>query len=415
MGAERLSLFSWFEKGRKENRFTSSKFHDLECPLSNTAIASFVLRGGFHAYNWYQFIGERSVRKIFKQNNRAQQTRSNFKTSQKRPQKRKILQPILCLSVLVLSFSTTSTVLAFVDLGSTRRILDTVGRVTDNEDIKSASESLSTVDDYLHQAQEFYRNISHKNIPGTIRQLESILGQLGILDPSNYPRTISDVLDGATGSSPGTVSGGTPTTPGQIYTQQQILTDTANSDQLWIYTDSVLGKGAQEGQSRLQAMNKTSLASAEASIRGQERSASQSQKAFQNADIARSASESAERLSGQAQQRNVSQDIFKDVAAQQSELAKSNSAIANQLATLSDQQVTTSSQMSALATQSQVANQHLTELQVGQSIGNIQLHDIFNAQRHANQMEIQERQKNAQLVVGSTDAIYIPGLFSEQP
>lgn len=71
--------------------------------------------------------------------------------------------------------------------------------------------------------------------------------------------------------------------------------------------------------------------------------------------------------------------------------------------------------MSALATQSQVANQHLTQLQVGQSIGNVQLHDIFNAQRHANQMEVMERQKNAQIVVGSTDAIYIPGLFSEQP
>lgn len=262
--------------------------------------------------------------KILKQNKCVQRTRSSPETSRKR----KILQPALCLSVLVLSFSTTSAALAFIDLGSTRRVLDTVGWVTGDEDVANINESLSTVDDYLHQAQEFYRNISHKNVSGTIYQLESILGQLGILNPKGYPRTINDVLS-KTGASPGTIPGGTPTTPGQIYTQQQILTDTANSEQLWIYTDSVLGNGAQEGQSRLQAMNKTSLASVEASVKEQQRSASQSQKAFQNAELARSASESVERLANQAQRRNVSQDVFKDVAAQQAELAKSNSAIAN--------------------------------------------------------------------------------------
>jgi len=295
-----------------------------------------------------------------------------------------------------------------IDVSPARQVIDIYGRVTGDKEAKSVNQSLSTVDGYLRQAQEFYRNISRKNLPGTLRQIQSILGQLGIISPRSYPRTINDVLSGAN------MPDGTATTPGQIYAQQQMVIDTANSDQFWIYTDSVLGDGEQEGQSHLQMMNETSLASAEASLNGQQSSTSQSEKALQNAQLAQSASESVERLSAQAQQRSISQDVFKDIAAQHSQLAKSNSAMANQLATLSDQQAIAAGQLSALATQSQVSNEHLSELRVGQSIGNVQLHDIFNTQRHANQMTVMERQKNAQLSMGATDAIYLPGLFSGQ-
>ncbi len=195
---------------------------------------------------------------------------------------------------------------------------------------------------------------------------------------------------------------------------QQIIIDTANSDQFWIYTDSMLGSGENEGQSRLQAMNKASLESVQATLEGEQRSTSQSETANKNAQVAQGASEQSDQLSTQAQGRKVSQDILKDVAAQQALLARSNSAVSSQLAAISDQQAISSGQLAQLATQSQVSNQHLSQLQVGQSIGNIQLHDIFNAQRHANQMTVMEGQKNAQLSLGSTDAIYIPGLFSQQ-
>lgn len=323
--------------------------------------------------------------------------------------KRKIYKRFaLCLSVFVLSFSATGAALAFIDISPVQRAVNVYGRITGDKDAKSVDKSLDSVDSYLREAQDLYRNISRKNISGSISQIESILGELGIISPRNYPQTLDDILSGTI------VLDGTPATPEQIYSQQQIIIDTANSDQFWVYTDSTLGNGENEGQSRLQAMNKTSLDSVQATLEGEQRSTSQSQTAQQNAQVAQAAADESDQLSSQAQGRKVSQDILKDVAAQQAELARSNSAVSSQLAAISDQQATSSGQLAQLATQSQVSNQHLSQLQVGQSMGNIQLHDIFNAQRHANQMTVMEGQKNAQLSLGSTDAIYIPGLFSQQ-
>ncbi len=338
------------------------------------------------------------------------QVAPNFTTlkSQRHRQKSQLWQrSALCLSVFVLSFSATGAALAFIDISPVQKAVGVFGRVTGDKDVQSVGESLDSVDEYLREAQDLYRNISRKNLPGTITQIESILGELGIISPRNYPQTLDEILQGI-------VLDGTPATPEQIYSQQQIIIDTANSDQFWVYTDSTLGKGENEGQSRLQAMNETSLNSVQATLEGEQRSTSQSATAQQNAQLAQGASDQSEQLSIQAQGRKVSQDILKDVAAQQAELARSNSAVSSQLAAISDQQATSSGQLAQLATQSQVSNQHLSQLQVGQSVGNIQLHDIFNAQRHANQMTVMEGQKNAQLSLGSTDAIYIPGLFSGQ-
>lgn len=328
--------------------------------------------------------------------------------SQRHPQKSQLLQhSFLCLLVFVLSFSATGAALAFIDISPVQKAVGVFGRVTGDKDVKNAGKTLDSVDEYLSEAQDLYRNISRKNLPGTISQIESILGELGIISPRSYPQTLDDILRGTI------VLDGTLTTPEQIYSQQQIIIDTANSDQFWVYTDSTLGDGENEGQSRLQAMNKSSLSSVQATFDGVQRSTSQSETAHQNAELAYSAADESEQLSTKAQGRKVSQDILKDVAAQQAELARSNSAVSSQLAAISDQQSISSSQLAQLATQSQVSNQHLSQLQVGQSIGNIQLHDIFNAQRHANQMTEMERQKNAQISLGATDAIYIPGLFAE--
>ena len=314
----------------------------------------------------------------------------------------------LCLSFLALSFTTTSVALAFVDLGQGRRVTDIYGRATDNGDTQNIDTSLNTIDDYLRQSQEFYRNITRKNLPGVLNQLESILGQLGIPNPRKYPQTIESILNNAG------VGSSTSTTPSEIYVNQQTITDSANSGSFWIYTDSVLGNGEEEGQSRLEGMEQTSSNSALSSLQGQQKSISQSEQAVKSAQIASVAATKVERLSQLAQQRKVSQDVFKDVAAQQAELALSNSAIANTLAAVSGQSAIASAQTAAMAAQSQITNQHLTQLQVGQTMGNVQLHDIFNAQRHAIQLSAIESQKNAQLSVGSTDAIYIPGLFSQQ-
>lgn len=322
--------------------------------------------------------------------------------------KRKVYQrSFLCLSVFVLSFSATGAALAFIDLSPVQKAVGVFGRVTGDKDVQSVGKTLDSVDGYVREAQDLYRNISRKNLPETVSQIESILGELGVISPRSYPRTLDDILSKV-------VLEGDLSTPEQIYSQQQIIIDTANSDQFWVYTDSTLGDGENEGQSRLQAMNQASIDSAQATLEGQQRSTSQSEAAHQNAELAQVASDESEQLAIQAQGRKVSQDILKDVAAQQAELARSNSAVSSQLAAISVQQSISSGQLAQLATQSQVSNQHLSQLQVGQSIGNIQLHDIFNAQRHANQMTVMEGQKNAQLSVGSTDAIYIPGLFSQQ-
>lgn len=331
-------------------------------------------------------------------------SRSAPKKSAKR--QRHLQRSALCLTVLGLSFSLTSVTLAFVDLGPSQRVIDMIGRTTGDPELQNINQSISTVDDYLQQSQEFYRNITRKNLSGILRQLESILGELGIPNPRQYPQTIEDILNGAG------MTDGDATTPGEIYIEQQTITDTANSDQFWIYTDAVLGNGELEGQSRLQSMNRTSVANTETSVVGQQQSAEQSGQAIQSAELASTAATNSQQLSLQAQQRNITQDIMKDVAAQQSELAKSNAAVANQLATLSRQSAIAAAQTSLLASQSQINNEHLTELRIGQTIGNVQLHDIFNAQRHANQMTVMESQKNAQLSIGSTDAIYIPGLFA---
>lgn len=351
--------------------------------------------------------------KTSKQSDRQQQVASSpinstARKSQKHPKKPKVVQTAaLGMFVFALSFSATGAALAFIDISPVQKAVNVYGRITGDKDVKSVGESLDSVDGYLREAQDLYRNISRKNLPGTVSQIESILGELGIISPRSYPRTLDDILKGKI------VLDGTPATPEQIYAQQQISIDTANSDQLWIYTDSVLGDGENEGQSRIQAMNQASIASVQATLKGEQRSTSQSETAQENAQVAQGASEQSDQLSTQAQGRKVSQDILKDVAAQQALLARSNSAVSSQLAAISDQQAISSGQLVQLATQSQVSNQHLSQLQVGQSIGNIQLHDIFNAQRHANQMTVMSERKKAQLSVGSTDAIYIPGLFSK--
>lgn len=332
---------------------------------------------------------------------------ANARKVQKQTKKRKVFRnSAICALVFALSFSTTGAALALLDLSPVKKAVNVYGRITGDKDVKNAGKTLDSVDGYLREAQDLYRNISRKNLPGTVNQIESILGELGIISPSSYPRTLDEILRKV-------VLDGTLDTPEQIYSQQQIVIDTANSDPFWIYTDSTLGDGEGEGQTRLKAMNQTSVASLEATIEGEQRSTKASEQAYQNAELALGSAATSDELSAKAQGRKVSQDILKDVAAQQAELARSNSAVAGQLAALSDQQATSSGQLAQLATQSQVSNEHLSEMRVGQTISNIQLHDLFNAQRHANQMTVMEEQKNAQLSLGSTDAIYIPGLFSK--
>ncbi len=332
----------------------------------------------------------------------------------------------IVLLALVLGLSTTTAAVAgFVnDRSSVQQVFDLLGGATGKKDadpvdqaldgIDTVDETVDTVSDALRQAEEFYRRITNNNISGAISQIEAILGELGILDPSKYPGEIGEIVTEPGGTTKGTVPTGTPITPERIYEQQQMVTDTANSDGLWIHTDSVLGNGLGEGQERLAATKQLSTASAAAAKSSYGRSSSESQQTYQNAELAQNASTAAEKLSQQAQGRTASQDILKDLASQQSEVGKANAAISRQLATLSNQSAIAAGQTAALATQSQVANEHLQELRVGQAMGNLQLHDIFNAQRHANQMQVLEQQKTAQLAVGSTDAIYIPGLFATQ-
>jgi hypothetical protein len=81
----------------------------------------------------------------------------------------------LCLLTLALSFSATTAALALIDLGSVRQLFNVYGQTTADTN-SSANQYLTTVDDYLRQSQDFYRNITRKNL-GIINQLESILGQ----------------------------------------------------------------------------------------------------------------------------------------------------------------------------------------------------------------------------------------------
>ncbi len=338
-------------------------------------------------------------------------------------------RPAIALLAVALGLSTTTvTFAAFVnDRSPVQEISDLLGSARGKQDanpvdVDQALDSISSgaqtrteeMEDYLRQAQQLKRNIANKNISGILGQLESVLGQLGILSPRDYPGKIGGAVNGPDTTS-GVVPAGWPTTPEGIYQQQQMITDTANSDQFWVHTDSVLGKHQEEGQDILAAMKQSSFASSQATAKGYESSASSSEESLKNAELAQGASQTAEQLSQQAQRRTATQDVLKDMAAQHSEVVKSNAAMSNQLATLSNQSAIAAAQTAALSAQSQVSNEHLSELRVGQSMGNLQLHDIYNAQRQANHMQVVEGQKDAQLSVGSTNAIYIPGLFSTQP
>lgn len=353
------------------------------------------------------------------------------RTAQKskiRTKKRKgFNRPAIALLAVGLGLSTTTaTFAAFVnDRSPVQEVFDLLGNARGNRDanpvdvnqaldtINGGDQTRNEMEDYLRQAQQLKRNIANKNISGILGQLESVLGQLGILSPRDYPGKIGGVVNQPDTAS-GEVPAGWPTTPEGIYQQQQMITDTANSDQFWVHTDSVLGKNKEEGQELLQAMKQSSFASSQATLKGYESSASSSEQAFKNAELAQGAAQTAQQLSQQAQRRTATQDVLKDLAAQQSEVVKSNAAMSNQLATLSNQSAIAAAQTAALSAQSQVSNEHLSELRVGQSMGNLQLHDIYNAQRQANHMQVVEGQKDAQLSVGSTNAIYIPGLFSAQ-
>jgi len=347
------------------------------------------------------------------------------RTAQKSKKRKGVNRPTIALLAVVLGLSTTTvTFAAFVnDSNPAQEISELLGNARGNRDANPVDQALNTIErddqsrnemeDYLRQAQQLKRNIANKNISGILGQLESVLGQLGILSPRDYPAKIGGVVNQPDTAS-GEVSPGWPTTPEGIYQQQQMITDTANSDQFWVHTDSVLGKNKEEGQELLQAMKQSSFASSQATAKGYESSASSSEQAFKNAELAQGAAQTAQQLSQQAQRRTATQDVLKDLAAQQSEALKSNAALSSQLATLSNQSAIAAAQTAALSAQSQVSNEHLSELRVGQSMGNLQLHDIYNAQRQANHMQVVEGQKDAQLSVGSTNAIYIPGLFSAQ-
>lgn len=337
-----------------------------------------------------------------------------------------------CLLMLGVGLSTTAIAVAqFVPdsglqdiLGNSTGIPTTPTFPTDSTGIPTTPPTFPTdspqnqsnpFEDYWRQAEELYRHVSNKNISGILGQIEKILGQMGIMSPKDYPGEIGEILGQPRhgGSEPGTTPKGNPTTPAQIYEQQQILTDKANSDELWVYTDSVLGKGEWGGQTRLKQSREINAASAQAANSSYTISASRSQQAAQNAELAQIAANSMDKLSVQAQSRTATQDVVKDQAAQFSEMGKSNAAMSRQLSTLSEQQAIAANQLSALSTQSRVGNEHLTELRIGQSIGNIQLHDIFNAQRHDNHMDVIERQKTAQFAIGATDGIYIPGFLAQ--
>jgi len=354
-------------------------------------------------------------------------SRTAQKSKQHSKKRKGVNRPTIALLAVVLGLSTTTvTFAAFVnDRNPAQEISELLGNARGNRDanpvdvdqaldsIDGGAQTRNEMEDYLRQAQQLKRNIANKNISGILGQLESVLGQLGILSPRDYPAKIGGVVNQPDTVS-GAVSAGWPTTPEGIYQQQQMVTDTANSDQFWVHTDSVLGKNKEEGQELLQAMKQSSFASSQATAKGYESSASSSEQAFKNAGLAQGASQTAQQLSQQAQRRTATQDVLKDLASQQSEALKSNAAMSSQLATLSNQSAIAAAQTAALSAQSQVSNEHLSELRVGQSMGNLQLHDIYNAQRQANHMQVVEGQKDAQLSVGSTNAIYIPGLFSAQ-
>jgi hypothetical protein len=64
---------------------------------------------------------------------------------------------------LSFKLSATTAALALIDLGSVRQLFNVYGQTTADTN-SSANQYLTTVDDYLRQSQDFYRNITRKNL-----------------------------------------------------------------------------------------------------------------------------------------------------------------------------------------------------------------------------------------------------------
>lgn len=261
----------------------------------------------------------------------------------------------------------------------------------------TSREVLLQVPPIVSNTKDIFRSINTGNIEGAIDRIVGILGQLGLLDPAYESARVGTDPSGPYSN---------PQTPEEVYSLQRYK-DIVRSSSPQKASQVVFG---QVGQSALFKQSQAVAAAQQASLKGQQGVANAYQESAKLTTQNVAYAGNVEAQASKAKSENVSQDVLKAIAAQNSDLAKIAAGNSAQLAQLGKAASYQSAQLSAANTQLTALNdktQTLAALSASQNYQTAQINAALDHQNHYQQLK-DSLQQNA--AYQSSNLIYIPGL-----
>lgn len=265
-------------------------------------------------------------------------------------------------------------------------------------------EALENAETAWEEFSELYGNISAENWYGILGQTLDLLVEYGILDPAQIREILAENRDldaPHTGIQK-------PTFPLAIFEHQRGM-DGVDSHNTQNLVRSVLGES---GQAFLEQELTNSVLMAELSLAGQEGAMQLATNSVAEADTVTGHGAHVAVLSELAKTRTDSQDILKDLAAQNAAMAHQSSGLSNQLAHLSGGNGALASQLQALQRQSQIQSHQLIKLQVLNATQAQQLVAIENGLQQQHHYDLTRDRMDTGAMHQSSQYLFIPGLFA---
>ncbi|HEY9824233.1 MAG TPA: hypothetical protein V6D19_02210 [Stenomitos sp.] len=268
-----------------------------------------------------------------------------------------------------------------------------------------ADKWVTDINKYLEEIYAAYGHISSGNWQGLLDVLKDALGEAGIIDPLAASQEVSEATFDLSDGKEGFIKNAD--FPEAIFDAQR-STDAITPMIAQKLSSLVL---SEDGQSMLKAQGEQGAKAGSLAISGQEGVINAAKSAQDSAKESLNAAISVARKAKEAQSRQASQDILKDLAAQNGDIGEvllhqSNQQVA-EVAALANQ----AAQLTAIQAQSRIQSDQLQMIQMLAASQNQMLTEVDSTNDQHLQYDLEQDRRTMLGAYESSSIVYLPGFM----
>lgn len=261
----------------------------------------------------------------------------------------------------------------------------------------------------INTSKDIYHSISSGNVNEVLNGVIGILGELGLLNPTDAADNVGVGSESPAGRGSGEPYAN-PKTPAEVYDMQRSV-GTVRSEIPQNFSQVVFSP---QGQQVLSQQAKAIQQAQQASGAAQQGVAQASQASAQQAQQNAAHAENVKAKAVQAKSATASQDVLKAIAAQNEDLASIGSGNSAQLSELARAASYQSTQLNAANTQMAALNDKTQTLEVLSASQNDQMAQSVAAIDHQNHYQHLKDAIATNAAVQASSMIFIPGLTAKR-